>query len=109
MQQSKGYIIGFTLALTVVCGGLLAGVAEGLKSTIKSEEKLDKRYQVMAAVLGQEKVNEIASNEGKAKVGQMFEESFSGFVVDISGQKTEDGLTAAEKVNPRAVVDKVGR
>ncbi len=102
MQQSKGYVIVFTLILTVVCGGLLAGVAEGLKPTIKSEEKLDKRYQVMSAVLGQTKVNEIASNEGKARVGEMFDESISGFVVGVNGETIEEGVKAAESVNPRS-------
>ncbi len=49
MRQSNGYIIGFTLVLTIVCAGLLAGVSSALKDKIKIAKDNDKKNQILNA------------------------------------------------------------
>lgn len=85
MQQSNGYIIGFSLALTIVCGGLLAGVYMGLKPTIDESKANDKRSQILSAY---EPVP-----EGK-NLAEEFDKNIVGIVTNIKGEiveKDKDG------------------
>ena len=41
MSQSNGYVIGFAVAMTVVCGGLLAFANQGLEKKQKEQITLD--------------------------------------------------------------------
>ena len=50
MRQSNGYILGFTVALTVICAGALAGVFQVLKPEHVKQEKLDKKKQILSLV-----------------------------------------------------------
>lgn len=77
MRQSNGYIILFSIALTIACGGLLAGIYSGLKSTISSAKANDKRSQILNAY---EKVP-----EGK-DLQKLYDEKIVSYVVNVNGE-----------------------
>lgn len=91
MRQSNGYIVLFTVALTVLCAGALAGVFEALKGEHKKQEALDTKKQILSAVI------EIEGKKG-AEVETLYTSSIESFVVNNKGEKIEvEG--GAEKVN----------
>ena len=86
MQQSNGYIIGFSVALTIVCGGLLAGVYSGLKSEHKRQEDNDKRTQILSAY------ERIAPG---TPIETFFNKHIKGLVVDTKGEIKSESLEEA--------------
>lgn len=82
MRQSNGYLIIFTVAMTVICAGLLAGVAELLKPQHKKQVELDKKSQILGAVRN--------IPEG-TDVLEMYDKLIEGVVVNHKGEiVTED-------------------
>ena len=53
-MRSKGYLIGFTVVLTVVCAALLAGTFEGLKERTLAAKALDKKSKILGAAMDTE-------------------------------------------------------
>ncbi len=51
MQRSNTYIVIFSLALTIVLGGLLSLASEGLKPIQKRAEELSTKRQILRAVM----------------------------------------------------------
>ncbi|WP_086047824.1 NADH:ubiquinone reductase (Na(+)-transporting) subunit C [Hugenholtzia roseola] len=51
MQHSNGYIIGFIVALTLICGSLLALANVGLKPFQTEAQDLDTKKQILSAVV----------------------------------------------------------
>ena len=51
MRQSNSYIIIYAAILTVVCGGLLALAAEGLKEKQLANVALEQRKNILATVM----------------------------------------------------------
>ena len=90
MRQSNGYIILFTVVLTVVCAGALAGVFEGLKGEHKIQEALDKKKQILSAVI------DIEGMKGK-EVDVEYTSSIEAISVNSKGEILSD--INAEKVN----------
>ena len=89
MRQSNGYIILFTVALTVLCAGALAGVFEGLKEDIKVQEALDKKKQILSAVM------DLGEMKGE-EVSDLYSKSIKAISVNNLGQEVD---VDAEKVN----------
>lgn len=100
MQQSNGYIIGFSVALTIVLGTLLASAAVMLKERQDIAKKLDTKKQILAAVM---------SVEGKdqATLQEAYSSRIKGMVVDFNGQMVntnqEGKQIAAENIGEFAL------
>jgi Na+-transporting NADH:ubiquinone oxidoreductase subunit C len=89
VRQSNGYIIIFTVVLTVICAGALAGVFEGLKAEHKKQEALDKKKQILNAVIT---VGDMKGDEVDAE----YTSSIKAISVNSKG---EEITVDAEKVN----------
>jgi Na+-transporting NADH:ubiquinone oxidoreductase subunit C len=76
VRQSNSYIIGFSVILTIVCGGLLAGVYKGLKPTIDQAKADDKRMQILSSF---ETVPE------GVDLKELFDNKIEGFIVNSNG------------------------
>ncbi|MEX2513934.1 MAG: NADH:ubiquinone reductase (Na(+)-transporting) subunit C [Cyclobacteriaceae bacterium] len=86
MQQSNGYIIIFSIILTVVLGLLLSGTSEVLKPIQQKAEALDNKKQILGAVMSPEKIDEMKPDE----VNAYYENRISSMVVNIEGEEVEE-------------------
>ena len=91
MRQSNGYIIGFSAALTIVLGGLLALAATLLKEPQGIQKELDKKKQILGAVM---------SNvpQGEEAIA-FYEQNIVSVVIDANGNEIEG--VKAEDINIR--------
>ena len=92
MSQSNGYVIGFAVAMTVVCGGLLAFANQGLEKKQKEQITLDTQKQILSAVM------DVTEN---TDVSSIYLAQINSYVVNSVGKKV-DGVIA-EKVNTKKV------
>ena len=90
MRQTNGYVLTFTVILTVVCAGLLAGVNSALKDTIKDSKDNDKKTQILSA--------KAALPEG-CDIAEAFEQNIIGMIVDHKGNVVSTNTDEAFKVN----------
>ncbi|MGB3616955.1 MAG: NADH:ubiquinone reductase (Na(+)-transporting) subunit C [Catalinimonas sp.] len=94
MQQSNGYVIGFSAALTVVLGGALALAATSLRETQRVARDLDTKAQILSSVIEVEK--------GVDDILGLYGERIKSVVIDAEGNEvTEDAEgnpLVAEKV-----------
>lgn len=98
MQQSNGYIITFSIILTVVLGLLLSGTSQVLGPIQKKAEDLDNKKQILGAVMAPEELKALKPEE----VLSYYESRIASKVVDIEGKEVEDSdgnPIAAETVN----------
>ncbi|MEX0883531.1 MAG: NADH:ubiquinone reductase (Na(+)-transporting) subunit C, partial [Cyclobacteriaceae bacterium] len=86
MQQSNGYIITFSIILTVVLGLLLSGTSEVLKPIQKKAEELDTKKQILGAVMSADDIDEMKP-EG---INTYYENRISSMVVNIEGEEVEE-------------------
>ncbi len=92
MRQSNTYIILYSAAITIVCGGLLAFAATSLKDKQDANIAMEQKQNILTSVLtlGEEdNVNEIYAKKVK------------GFVIDFEGNlkeglRPEDVVVAVE-------------
>lgn len=80
MRQSNTYIIIYSAVLTVVCGGLLALAAEGLKEKQQYNIDMEQKKNILSTV--------IALEEGQ-DVNGVYAERVKAFVVDFQGNVKE--------------------
>lgn len=92
MRQSNLYVVGFAVAMTVICGGLLALANQGLKDKQQEQITLDTQKQILSAVM------QITEN---TDVSGIYEGQINSYVVNSEGKKL-DGIVA-EKVNTKKV------
>ena len=90
MRQSNLYVVGFAVAMTVICGGLLALANQGLKEKQQEQITLDTQKQILGAVM---EVTETTDVSG------IYANQINSYVVDVTGKKI-DGVVA-EKVNTK--------
>ena len=90
MRQSNGYIVLFTVVLTVICAGALAGAFEGLKGLHKNNVALDKKKQILSAVM------DLEGMKGE-EVSAKYKATISAVSVDPQGEVLPD--VDAEKIN----------
>lgn len=99
MQQSNGYIITFSIILTVVLGLLLSGTSQVLGPIQKKAEDLDNKKQILGAVMAPEELKALKPEE----VLTYYESRIASKVVDIEGneveQDSEGNAIVAETVN----------
>jgi Na+-transporting NADH:ubiquinone oxidoreductase subunit C len=99
VQQSNGYIITFSIILTVILGLLLSGTSQLLGPTQKKAQDLDNKKQILGAVMDAEELAAMKSEE----VLKFYESRISSKVVNINGEEIEkdaDGnILIAENVN----------
>lgn len=89
MQQSNGYIIGFTVGMTVICAVLLAGLSEYLKPLHKMQEEIDTKTNIYSAY---------EAVPAGADIQALYDANIEGVVVNIDGQLVE---ADANKINAR--------
>ena len=94
MRQGNGYVIVFAVIMTVVCGGLLAGVAVTLKPEHQRQELLNTQKKILSAAFGDE-----ASGWDSKKIEEQYAANVTGYVVNIDGEVLE-GVNALT-VDPR--------
>lgn len=90
MQQSNGYIIGFSVALTIVLGTLLASAAVMLKERQDIAKLLDNKKQILSAVMPVDGLSE-------QELQKAYETRIKGMVVDFNGQQVFENR-AGQKV-----------
>lgn len=98
MRQSNTYILIFTIAMTVVVGGLLALASQALAPAQQRSIELDTKSAILASVMDLESLN-----LQDAEVLALYDERIESLVVNINGEQVEtdeDGNpVVAENVN----------
>jgi Na+-transporting NADH:ubiquinone oxidoreductase subunit C len=100
VQQSNTYIIVFSAILTVVLGLLLSGTSQVLGPLQQEAIALDKKKQILGAVIDSKEVDAMSPDQIKA----FYEKRISATVVDINGKELTD--ISAEKVEVAKVYKK---
>lgn len=97
MQQSNTYIILFSIALTVVLGGLLSLASVGLKPAQDMQVELDTKKKILGAVMN------ISDIEDPQELLDLYDERVRSIVVDVNGNEVttdqKGDSIVAEKVN----------
>lgn len=96
MRQSNGYIILFTLIMTVLVGGILAGASQFLAPAQQKSIELETKSQILGAVR-----NFVTINKGD-NILEIYNKRISSTVVDYNGNE----ITTDAKGNP-IVAEKV--
>ena len=86
MQQSNAYIITFSVILTVVLGLLLSGTSQVLGPLQREAEALDKKKQILGAVISGEEISAMSPQE----VNDYYTNRISSIVVDINGKEVSE-------------------
>lgn len=94
MRQGNGYVVIFAVLMTVICGGLLAGVAVGLKDTHNEQELLNTKKKILGAAFGSD-----ATKWTSKEIAQKYDANVKGYVVNMKGEMVE-GVDVL-KVDPR--------
>lgn len=98
MQQSNLYIITFSVILTVVLGLLLSGTSQVLMPLQKEAEALDKKKQILGAVISGDQIDEMTPEE----VNSYYASRIASVVVDMNGaeiSEKEGAAVSAETVD----------
>lgn len=97
MQRSNTYIILFSIALTVVLGGMLSLASVGLKPAQDKQVELDTKKKILGAVM------DISAIKDPNELLALYDKKVQSLVVDINGEEvTTDAKgnpVVAEKVN----------
>ncbi len=80
MRQSNTYIILYSAAITVVCGGLLAFASVSLKDKQDANIAMEKKQNILSSV--------VTLNEGD-DINKLYESQVKGFVLDYAGNVKE--------------------
>ena len=80
MRQSNLYIVIYAGVLTIVCGGLLALAAEGLKEKQQFNIDMEQKKNILSTV--------VAIEEG-VDINQLYAKRVKAFVVDFQGSVKE--------------------
>ena len=96
MRQSNLYIILYSAALTVVCGGLLAWASDGLKERQQANIELEQKENILSTVM--------TLKEGD-NIEQLYATRVKAYVIDYNGNIKEglapkDIVVAAEYKKP---------
>lgn len=91
MRQSNLYIIGFTVALTIVVGGLLSFTSQILAPAQKLSIELDTKTSILSSVM-----NLDSAQFTSEQVLKVYDERIESLVVDINGNE----ITTDDKGQP---------
>ena len=84
-RNSNGYIFGYAIALTLVCGTLLAFVSEGLKDKQKAEVLLEKQKFILNAGMG---ASELEGMDGTA-ITALYNKVVKVETINSKGEKVD--------------------
>lgn len=88
-KESNGYTFGFAIALVVVVGAILAGIAMAAKPFQEKNELVKKKMDILKAILPEDEADNVTRKNATA----MFEEMVNlddAVVLDINGEVKED-------------------
>lgn len=85
MRQSNLYIILYSAAITVVCGGLLAFASESLKEKQQANIEHERKHNVLSTVM------ELNDN---ANIEELYKANVNEIVIDFNGN-IKDGVKAS--------------
>ncbi len=88
MRQSNTYIILYSAAITVVCGGLLAFASTSLKEKQDANIAMEQKQNILSSVLTLNKEDNI---------NEIYAKKVNGFVIDFDGN-VKDGLKPEDVV-----------
>lgn len=91
MQQSNGYIIGFAAVMTLVLGGLLSFAAVQLKPLQVKEAALDKKKQILGAVMSTEGIS-------KEELADIYEKRIQSINVSKQGDELNTDIAPEDVV-----------
>ena len=94
MQQSNTYIILYSAVLTIILGLLLSGSAQLLGPWQQEAIALDKKKQILGAVISAEEIASMTPEE----LNTFYSTRISSTVVDITGKEVTTAGVSAEKV-----------
>ena len=94
MQQSNTYIIVYSAVLTIILGLLLSGSAQVLGPWQQEAIALDKKKQILGAVISAEEIAAMTPEE----VDTFYSSRISSTVVDITGKEITTKGIRADKV-----------
>ncbi len=80
MRQSNTYIVLYSAAITIVCGGLLAFASVSLKDKQDANIAMEKKQNILSSVLTLKETDD---------VNAIYESQVKGFVLDFSGNIKE--------------------
>lgn len=86
-RQSNSYVILFSVIMTLIVGGLLAGVSSALKERQNEQVALDKQKQILKSVM---------DIEGEEDIQALYASRISSYVVDINGNQVDAGVDAED-------------
>jgi len=89
VQQSNYYIIFYAVALTVVCGSLLAIASEGLKDRQQANIALEQKANILSTVM------ELKEGDN---IEKLYADKVQAFVIDFEGNKLNDLQAASINV-----------
>jgi Na+-transporting NADH:ubiquinone oxidoreductase subunit C len=88
MKQSNTYVLLYTIAVTSICGALLAVAAIGLKPRQDANIAFEKRQNILATVM---------KIEDKSKVDEIYKKRVKAYVLDYNGEIVKN--QEAEKID----------
>jgi len=94
VQQSNTYIIVYSAVLTIILGLLLSGSAQVLGPWQQEAIALDKKKQILGAVISAEEIAAMSPEQ----VNAFYSSRISSTVVDITGKEVTAEGVSAEKV-----------
>jgi len=94
VQQSNTYIILYSAVLTIILGLLLSGSAQLLGPWQQEAIALDKKKQILGAVISAEEIASMTPEE----LNTFYSTRISSTVVDITGKEVTTAGVSAEKV-----------
>ena len=88
-KDSNGYTFGFAIALVVVVGAILAGVAMATKPFQEKNEAVKKKMDILKAILPKKEAEKVTRKNATAMFDEMVKLE-KAVVLDINGKVKED-------------------
>ncbi len=88
-KDSNGYTFGFAIALVVVVGAILAGVAMATKPFQEKNEAVKKKMDILKAILPEKEADKVTRKNATAMFDEMVKLE-DAVVLDINGEVKED-------------------
>ena len=88
-KDSNGYTFGFAIALVVVVGAILAGVAMATKPFQEKNEAVKKKMDILKAILPKKEAEKVTRKNATAMFDEMVKLE-DAVVLDINGKVKED-------------------
>jgi len=82
VQRSNAYILFYTIALTVICGVVLAAASMGLKPRQEENKELEKKKNILSTVIA-------VDDFTKDQIQETYAKRVNDYVVDYNGKKVE--------------------